>query len=209
MCPTCPDVKCPANPNHIKDIISPNCTNQFRCFDCTQTTCKAHPSQNVDELYKPEYVPPFPDTDISIPPCDTGETHLHIVQQIHQCDAHTATFVKGEKGDPGPPGPQGIPGEKGEPGDFGASAYSVEIISVNGTIFKNGKISTILIAVLRTGAIDITATLPEGRFVWTRKSDDAAADEIWNHKYFGGRKQIQITTEDVYNRATFYCTVTD
>lgn len=209
MCPTCPDTKCPANPNYIKEIVSATCNNQFRCFDCTQTTCVAHPSHNVDDLYIPPNYDPLPGTDLTIQPCPTGENHICIKHEVHECDAPTVTFIQGPPGKEGPRGPKGDRGEKGDPGDLGVSAYSVEIISVNGTIFKNGKISTVLIAVLRTGAIDITASLPESRFIWTRKSDDKAADDVWNMKYVGGRKQIQITTEDVYNRATFICTVTD
>lgn len=85
--------------------------------------------------------------------------------------------------------------------------YSVEIVSTNGAIFKNGQISTKLIAVVRKGATDITDTIDSSRFRWTRVSDDKVGDEAWNTSHFGGTKEITITKDDVLNRCTFNCEI--
>ena len=83
------------------------------------------------------------------------------------------------------------------------------ITSSNGNVFKNGQISTTLSASVFSWDDDITDTLDANQFVWTRVSNDPAADEIWNHDHFGGTKQIQITSEDVSTRATFFCDLVD
>jgi phage minor structural protein len=85
--------------------------------------------------------------------------------------------------------------------------YNVEIISTKGNIFKNGDIATVLMAVVRKGTKDITNTIEESKFIWTRISDNEVSDEMWNQQYFGGRKQINITKDDVLNRATFSCEI--
>lgn len=85
--------------------------------------------------------------------------------------------------------------------------YDVEIISTNGNIFKNGQISTILMAIVRKGTEDITDTIDANRFRWSRVSDDSEGDKAWNNKNFGGSKQITITRDDVFHRATFNCEI--
>lgn len=85
--------------------------------------------------------------------------------------------------------------------------YDVDIISTNGIVFKNNLISTTLIARVYHGSKDITDEIDEGRFIWTRTSNNTEGDIIWNHKYAGGRKQINITRDDVFNRATFNCQI--
>lgn len=85
--------------------------------------------------------------------------------------------------------------------------YDVEIISTNGSIFKNGQISTILLAVVRKGATDITDTIDANRFRWTRNSEDTNGDLAWNQSHFGGVKEIVVTKEDVNVKATFNCEI--
>ena len=96
-------------------------------------------------------------------------------------------------------------GKIGEVGPAGISNYSVLILSTEGDTFKNGVINTVLKARVYYGDKDITDELDANRFRWTRSSSDKVADQIWNAKYFGGVKEIQITTEDVHRRATFNC----
>jgi phage minor structural protein len=91
----------------------------------------------------------------------------------------------------------------------GEDSWKVEVISTNGFVFKKGVISTVLKAKVYKGGTDVTDIIDESKFRWTRVSDDSAADKIWNDKYFGGRKTITITTEDVKNRATFFCEIID
>lgn len=85
--------------------------------------------------------------------------------------------------------------------------YKVDIISTNGVVFKSGDIVTTLIARVYKGSDDITDTLNATLFKWTRVSDDTASDETWNTSHFGGVKQVNVTTEDVLRRATFFCNI--
>lgn len=83
------------------------------------------------------------------------------------------------------------------------------ITSTNGSIFKNGNIQTTLEATVYSWDENITDTLDENQFIWTRVSDDAAADAEWNQQHFGGSKSIEITKDDVKVRATFFCDLID
>lgn len=85
--------------------------------------------------------------------------------------------------------------------------YDVEIVSTNGAIFKNGQISTTLIAVVRKGATDITDAINASKFKWTRVSNDPTGDAAWNTSHFGGTKQVVVTKDDVYIKATFNCEI--
>ena len=85
--------------------------------------------------------------------------------------------------------------------------YDVEIISTNGNVFKNGQISTKLIAIVRRGANDVTSTIDANRFRWTRVSADPSGDALWNQAHFGGTKEVNLTAADVYVRATFNCEI--
>jgi hypothetical protein len=87
--------------------------------------------------------------------------------------------------------------------------YRLVISSSNGNIFKNGNISTVLTATVYSWDTDITDTLDDNQFIWTRVSDDAEDDKLWNDAHYGGTKQIAITNDDVKIRATFYCDLID
>lgn len=86
--------------------------------------------------------------------------------------------------------------------------YKVEIVSSNGTSFRNDMISTTLTAYVFRGKEDITASINQGAFRWIRKSNDTAEDNIWNniHASFGSNV-LNITSDDVEARAVFSCTV--
>ena len=83
------------------------------------------------------------------------------------------------------------------------------ITSSNGNIFKNGNVKTLLSAVVYSWDKDITDTLDANQFIWTRVSEDAEADKVWNVQHFGGAKAVVITSADVKVRATFYCDLID
>lgn len=87
--------------------------------------------------------------------------------------------------------------------------YRLVISSSNGNIFKNGNISTVLTATVYSWDEDITDSLDPNQFIWTRISDDAEDDKLWNDAHFGGTKSITITNEDVKVRATFCCDLID
>lgn len=83
--------------------------------------------------------------------------------------------------------------------------YRLEIVSSNGILFKNNNISTILSARVWSWDDDVTDTLPESAFIWSRISDDKDADEYWNKEYGIGKKKIVITKDDVDGNASFVC----
>jgi hypothetical protein len=85
--------------------------------------------------------------------------------------------------------------------------YKVEIFSTNGSVFKNGMISTKLIARVYHGVDDITDSIDANRFRWTRLSNDIDGDSNWNTAHFGGTKEVLITSADINVRATFNCEI--
>lgn len=87
--------------------------------------------------------------------------------------------------------------------------YRLVISSSNGNIFKNGIISTTLYATVFSWDENVTDTLDPNQFIWTRVSDDTAADAVWNADHAGGTKSIDITSDDVKVRATFFCDLID
>ena len=87
--------------------------------------------------------------------------------------------------------------------------YRLIISSSNGNIFKNGNIQTTLTATVFSWDENITDTLDPNQFIWTRVSDDAEADAEWNAAHYGGAKSIEITSNDVDVRATFFCDLID
>ena len=87
--------------------------------------------------------------------------------------------------------------------------YRLIISSSNGNIFKNGNIQTTLTATVFSWDENITDTLDPNQFIWTRVSDDAKADAEWNAAHYGGAKSIEITSNDVDVRATFFCDLID
>lgn len=88
-------------------------------------------------------------------------------------------------------------------------AWKIDIISTNGIVFKNKIIDTQLKAIVYRGKEDMTSVLKASQFTWIRKSDDAEADKTWNETKGKGVKVITITTEDVYQKATFTCEIND
>ncbi len=87
--------------------------------------------------------------------------------------------------------------------------YRLVISSSNGNIFKNNNINTTLTATVFSWDENITDTLDPNQFIWTRVSDDADADKVWNEEHYGGTKSIDITSDDVNVRATFFCDLID
>lgn len=87
--------------------------------------------------------------------------------------------------------------------------YKVDIISTNGNIFKGESYSTTLLARVYHGSVDVTDTIEDNRFRWTRISNDSASDNLWNTSHYGGTKQISVTKEDILSRATFQCVILD
>lgn len=85
--------------------------------------------------------------------------------------------------------------------------YRVQLLSTNGLQFKNGNISTTIIATVYHGTQDITSTLTPSNFIWSRISDDAPGDDAWNAAHVGAGASIQVTAADVPTNATFECDI--
>ncbi|GAA6401095.1 hypothetical protein K020075H21_04340 [Bacteroides ovatus] len=88
----------------------------------------------------------------------------------------------------------------------GEASYTVYIESKNGTVFRNGLVSTILAARVYHGGEEITSRIPDGNFRWRRSSGDSAGDAVWNSAPRYGR-ELEISGEDVWRRAVFDCEV--
>lgn len=87
----------------------------------------------------------------------------------------------------------------------GAVLYKVEILS-DTAILAKAQQRTTLSARVYLGSEDITGTLPESGFTWTRHSADTTGDAAWNRAH-QGMKQVTVSTEDVPYQATFRCDV--
>ena len=87
--------------------------------------------------------------------------------------------------------------------------YRLVISSTNGNIFKNGNIKTTLYATVFSWDENVTDQLDSNQFIWTRVSDDTQADAVWNADHAGGTKSVEITSDDVNVRATFFCDLID
>lgn len=86
--------------------------------------------------------------------------------------------------------------------------YRVEIISTNGIAFKRGNIFTTLKANVYLGADNVTEEIGASRFKWKRVGMDGEEDLVWNSNHIGV-KEVSITKDDVYQRATFLCEILD
>ncbi len=87
--------------------------------------------------------------------------------------------------------------------------YRLVITSSHGNIFKNGNIQTTLSATVFSWDENITDTLDDNQFIWTRVSNDGESDRLWNAAHYGGTKSVVITKEDVAVQATFFCDLID
>ena len=87
--------------------------------------------------------------------------------------------------------------------------YRIEVLSTSNILSSDIPEITIYTRVYK-GPTDITADLPDNVFHWTRVSDDAFADNIWNNNPVNqGRKMFTLSTLDVYYSATFTCSIVE
>lgn len=84
--------------------------------------------------------------------------------------------------------------------------YRTELVVEGVSIFKNKGQSSVMRCKVYSWDKDITDSIDASCFVWHRKSSDEEADKEWDKTHIG-KKQITITTEDVYDNASFYCEV--
>jgi hypothetical protein len=109
-----------------------------------------------------------------------------------------------------PINPINIVGNKGETGPKGDDAISIQIFSTNGDKFRDGTASTTLKCFVFQGDDNITNSISEESFNWTRisSSTNYLDDDRWNTSSKAiGKKTIEILPEDTIGRTNFSCEV--
>lgn len=100
----------------------------------------------------------------------------------------------------------------------GESSYSVSLYSSNGSIFKNGQVTTTLSAVVKYGSKDITGIFDPSEFRWSRVSGDPkyqVDDDDWTYsnkvtrEYRHTGPTLEVTPSDISHKASFDCEVFD
>lgn len=86
--------------------------------------------------------------------------------------------------------------------------YRLVISSTNGTIFKNKDVKTTLNVKIFKNNKNITDDVDNIKFKWSRYSGDNNADKFWGKANNVIGKSIDITTKDVFGKATFICETT-
>lgn len=86
-------------------------------------------------------------------------------------------------------------------------SYRVDITSTNGLIFKNNIINTRIYATVFKSEEDITSQIPDSNFKWKKVNSDGTDDTSWNAVHNGVGRYVDITSEDIYQKATFSCEI--
>lgn len=87
------------------------------------------------------------------------------------------------------------------------STVSVRILTDKGSVILNGEGQRLLTAYVYFRNEDVTDRIYDGRFSWTRTSDDTTGDKIWNRLHEGIGRHCAVTNEDVDRNAVFSCDV--
>ena len=82
--------------------------------------------------------------------------------------------------------------------------YILEIHSDNGCIISEDTVIVLKPRVYQNG-LDITDATDVKHFKWVRSSSNPKADAEWNLRHSTGIKNLEVTHEDVYQRAIFHC----
>ena len=85
--------------------------------------------------------------------------------------------------------------------------YRLEILAETVFLSEN-KRNTTLTAHVWHGNTEVTDSIAAERFKWTRESEDATADAVWNSAH-QGFNSILVTTADVLRQASFRCELTE
>lgn len=88
-----------------------------------------------------------------------------------------------------------------------SGAVTVQILTDKGNVLHNGEGQRILTAYVYFRNEDVTDRIYEGRFSWTRTSDDTTGDKIWKRLHEGIGRHCTVTDGDVDRNAVFACEV--
>ena len=92
----------------------------------------------------------------------------------------------------------------------GAFNLQTTVESTNGDQFRPGQAkTTLLIAHVFAGGVEVTNQIPSEKFSWTRVSyyPSPGSDEAWNALYASGYKQIELTVDNINLVATYHCSI--
>lgn len=81
--------------------------------------------------------------------------------------------------------------------------YKVRLTSSMGDIFTNNQIKTRLSVQFLKNDVDYTDNLRDQDIIWIKTNEDGQPDEAWNSAHVGAGKYIDITEQDVTNKAIF------
>lgn len=84
------------------------------------------------------------------------------------------------------------------------SIYTLEIHSEKGLVVSPDTALVLMPRVFKDG-LEITDNTDIKHFKWVRSSSDVKADAEWNLRHATGIKNLNVTHEDVYQRAIFHC----
>lgn len=79
----------------------------------------------------------------------------------------------------------------------GDTTLTMTIESTAGETFLYGALSTELIATVKRGLEDITDSILDADWSWSRETGDVAADTVWNTDHAGCGRQISLGNEDL------------
>ena len=87
--------------------------------------------------------------------------------------------------------------------------YRIELLTTTGNVFSpTNRVINIYVKLYR-GTEDVTNIVPDANYVWTRKSNNAGDDLVWNNMNITG-KAIEVIAESVARgNVTFTCTVSE
>lgn len=88
----------------------------------------------------------------------------------------------------------------------GDTELTLAIYSTAGETFLQGQMDTTLIASVKRGVTNITATILDADWKWTRTTGDAVSDTVWNNTHLGNASSVHITDADMNGQSgTFTC----
>lgn len=88
-----------------------------------------------------------------------------------------------------------------------SSAVSVQIVTDKGNVIFNGEGQRTLTALVFYRNENVTSQVSANRFSWTRVSDNAADDKVWNRLHEGVGNTCIVTETDINRNALFSCEV--
>lgn len=146
-------------------------------------------------------------------PRDLGEwqqgwTCAYYDRVSHVGSLWLCTSASGTTAEPSPSSPDWEEQvEKGEQGEKGDSTISVTIYTTEGNILRNGQQQTTLMARVTKGNTDVTDSMADSLFSWTRNSGNSATDAIFDSQHAGYGKTLTLTCGDVDRKSTYDCLV--